>query len=280
MAETFNVYADSPSTTPQPPVLMTTPQPRSAPAPWFLTVNTNFDLFGTNEEEYKANVTGDAMEVGLLKKINDIKVSLTNSRLDSYSRGRFQHLLTEFRAKLADHREMIQKNRVFIASMRSNPTTGWTNMPDPIEQLLASDVRRDEQILANPSIDPNTRNMYEKLLWNSREKLADHETNAQLWINLRMAEQSGNTAKTAYAEKELANYLSVRLGKIQGKVYPPDMSLSAIMEQYQIQADGGKFDRRKVIVSVIVLLTLLPLFFWGCKMLWQRKAQKENVSNI
>jgi len=225
-----------------------------------MQVDTNFNLLSTNEVEFKTGGAPDAMELGLLKRIKDIKSNLLQPGLDPNSRGMFEHLLKELRGELVDHRTMVQSNQAFAEAIRLNPRTARTNMPDPIEQFLSLDVARNERMLADPTLDPNTRRMFERMLEDAKQKLADHETNAQLWDNLRLARQSKDVKQVAYAERELVDYLAARLGKIQGKTYPHGMSLDAIMEKYRKQSgDYHWFDNRTVIRAIMLTLFLLPL---------------------
>jgi len=229
------------------------------PSPWFMQPETNFNLSDTNEEEFKARTAFDTMEVGLLNRINEIKTNLSQPALPPSSRGMLEHLLGELRWQLANHRAMVQSNQAFAQAIRANPKTAWTNMPDPIEQSLSMAIARNERILADPTLDPNNRRIFEHMLEDSEQKLADHETNAQLWTNLRLARASKDTERITHAETELATYLADRLGKIQGKKYPPGMSLDAIMEEYKKQAgDYHWYDSRIIIRTIVFVVFIVP----------------------
>lgn len=257
-----NAHADQVPDKPQPPVRITSSpdfQLPPPPKPWFLQADTNLDILSTNEEEFKVGAAPDAMEIGVLNRIKEIKSNLLQPNADPNSRGMLEHLLKDLRGQLADHHAMVQSNQAFAEAIRSNPRTAWTNMPDPIEQSLVLDVKRNERMLADPALDPNTRSMFERMLEDSKQRLADHKTNLELWINLRLARQTKDVEQTTRAEKELADYLAARLGKVQGKTYPQGMSLNAIMEEYQKQEKGSHWlDSRKVIRMVILTVLLLP----------------------
>lgn len=264
-----NAHADQIPKKPQPPAMITSSQLSPPLTAWFMQADTNFDLLSTNKEEFKIGGTPDAMEIGVLNRIKEIKSNLLQSKTDPNSRGMLEHLLKELRGELADHRALVQSNQAFAEAIRSNPRTAWTNMPDPIEQFLSLDVKRNERMLADSALDPNTRKMFERMLEDSRQKLADHKTNAQLWVNLNLARQSKFVEQTARAEKELADYLAANLGKIQGKKYPQGMSLDAIMKEYRKQENGSHwFDGRtaiRMIIFTFVLLLPLVMIFMAIK---------------
>jgi hypothetical protein len=74
---------------------------------------------------------------------------------------------------------------------------------------------------------------HQRLLEWQKQRLADHQTNALLWANLRGASLSKDQEKIAKAERELSEYLTRRLSQIQGTNYPAGMSLRAIMQEYK-----------------------------------------------
>lgn len=103
--------------------------------------------------------------------------------------------------------------------------------------------------------------------------LADHQTNAQLWANVRQAEESKETEKVSRTKQELADYLAARLGAIQGKTYPTGMSFDATIAAYNKQSRGGHwFENRSVIRSMIVAIWLLPPLIVTLMVLKKRRA--------
>jgi hypothetical protein len=159
----------------------------------------------------------------------------------------------------------------FISSIRANPKTAWTNALDPIGRALELGIQRDELELAGSNLAPNLRVTYEMMLADSKLKLADHQTNAQLWANLRTAIQNRDAHEIVEAKQALAGYLARRLGPLQGKTFPSNMSYDAIIAQYKIAAGGSQIDRRKVIMGILVLLTIMPVAFYVRTILLRRK---------
>jgi hypothetical protein len=92
---------------------------------------------------------------------------------------------------------------------------------------------------------------------------AEMRTNRQMWKNLVKAQVSHNKPEAARAERELADYLAVQLGKINGKTYPSGMSLAAIMKEYGAKASEKPFNRRKVVLVILVAVMLTPLFLFA-----------------
>jgi len=145
-------------------------------------------------------------------------------------------------------------------SMPARPGDTLTNKTDFVQQALLNSVTSYEHELANPGLDPILRKTFERLLEERKRQLADHQTNAQLWINVRQAEQSKDLEKASMSKQELADYLAARLGKIQGKTYPEGTSLDAIIDEYQKQTDGSRwFGGRAAIYTIIFAACLIPL---------------------
>ena len=74
-----NAHADQVPDKPQPPVRITSSpdfQLPPPPKPWFLQADTNLDILSTNEEEFKVGAAPDAMEIGVLNRIKEIKSNL------------------------------------------------------------------------------------------------------------------------------------------------------------------------------------------------------------
>ena len=141
-----------------------------------------------------------------------------------------------------------------------NPQGALTNRPDFVGATLTRSVARYEQELTNPGLDPVLRKSYERLLDQRKGQLADHETNLQLWTSLHRAHESRDVEKAATAERELANYLSRRLGTIQGKTYPTGMSLEAIATEYA-KASGGRMTRLEFALTVFLMVVISPIVF-------------------
>jgi hypothetical protein len=256
-AANVSVRADSATNRPQPPVMIKATLP-APPNPF--QVNSNYDIpsVDINGGAPASNtVPHDTMEVWLLQKINGVRLDLQRPGLDANSRQFLENSLARFKRQWADHQAQVQSNKLFIETIRSNPRTGFmTNRPDPIEQSLKLDIAHYERELDNPALPSNMRKIYEGMLDDYKQKLADHETNAQLWVNLRLARQSKNEEQMAYAERELADYLGAKIGM------PPGKTLEAVMKEYRIKAGTEKPDRRKIILGLLIFVMVSPLVFF------------------
>lgn len=142
-----------------------------------------------------------------------------------------------------------------------------------IENYLRLTTARFEQTLADPTLHPNTRKAYEHLLADSRQKLADYQTNNQLLLNLRKARESRNAEDITRAKQQLADYLAARLEKRNGRTPSPGRSLEEIANEYK--AIAGKIDKkqqRQQTVRFAIMFTILaPLAFVGCYYFYRKK---------
>ncbi len=240
------------------PLLITAP--RVPGSPWVTPISTNFDLSNVNAGGPTSNaVPHDAMDAWLLQTIEKTKQDLQRPGLDATSRQFLEMSLRRLYGQWDDHQAQVQSNKAFIEAIRSNPRTALTNMPDPIEQSWSSAIAQKERELADPRLDPYRRQALETIVTTFKQQLADHTTNAQLWANLRLAQQSKDAEQMDHAKRELADYLAKSLGKIQGKTYPTGMSLDAIMEEYREQGNGSHwFNSRTAIRTIILTVFLLP----------------------
>jgi hypothetical protein len=213
----------------------------------------------------------DVYEATMLQAIASVRSQLETAGLNTNTQHYLEWKLGQDQWLLSNHQAQVQSRLLFVQSAHADPRMAWTNRIDPVEKLFSSDVAHYERELADPALAANSRKTDEAMLEFYRQKLADRRTNMQLWADLRMGRQNKNAEQITQSERRLANYLAIKLGKMQGKTYPAGISLDAILEQYRIQAGGGKFDRRKIIVGVLVLVTLLPLAFLTFKTMARRK---------
>lgn len=165
---------------------------------------------------------------------------------------------------------------VAVAGMSAQTAFALTTKMDPLNDALAISVARYEHYLADRSLSPSDRKMYEGLLEDSKQRLADHQTNVQLWANLRQARISRDPEKVARSERQLADYLAAQLGKIRGKTYPPGMSLHDVMKEYGRHKGFGS---RQVILTALVLVTLLPLAIIAVRSLRARRMCREECGS-
>lgn len=123
---------------------------------------------------------------------------------------------------------------------------------------------------------------------NLQQIMADQETNSRLWANLAkaqvLARKSGDKEAAARAEAELVSYLQAQYGAINGKTYPPGMSLADIMKENplapalggQRNTDPGKIvliiDRRRAVIGLLSVMLVAPLLVLIYHWLKSRKA--------
>lgn len=245
-----------------PPPVMVTPA-KAPPPPGYVEINgrlvpagiTNVPPVQLNEpdDEAKPGEPHNAMEKWLFQKIAETKSELQKTGLDSHMRQFHESMLNRFRGQLQDQRGQVQKNMEMAEAMRTNAATAWMHMPDPVEQGLSSSIARYERELADPALSPGLRESYASAVIDLKQKLTDHQTNAQLWADLRLARQSKDAEKISSAEHGVADYLAAKIGK------PSGMSLDAVMKEYKKQTGGSHwFDRTTIIRAALVIIFLLP----------------------
>ena len=169
-------------------------QPPSVP-PWSVSPDNNFTVMETSNI-----VPHDAMEAWLLKEIEKDKLGLERTNLDIHSRWALEQSLRQLQEQWNEHETQVESNKAFVESIRSNPRGALTNMPDPITQILSLNVARTTSELADPTLDPYRRQALERILTTYQQQLADHATNAQLWVDLRLAQASKNEEKVSEAQ--------------------------------------------------------------------------------
>lgn len=244
-----------------PPDLIT--PAKAAPPPGFIEINgrlvpagiTNIPPIHLNEpdDDPKTGEPHNAMEKWLFQKISETKSELQKPGLDSPTRQFHESMLNRFRGQLQVERGRVQASMEMVEAMRTNPATAWMHLPDPIEQWLSSTIARYERELADPTLSPGLRESYANMVINLKEKLADHQTNAQLWADLRLARQSKDSEKISQAEQGVADYLAAKIGK------PTGMRLDAVMKEYRKKTGASTWlDRTKIIRAVVVSVFLLP----------------------
>lgn len=206
----------------------------------------------------------DVYAAWLSHSIGDLERQLNQTNtgnLNTNYRASLEWILRLQRVKLTNHLENVKAQANFVGSVRSNSKTAWTNMPDPISEQLTLEVAKYQAQLADPTLAPGIRKSYERMLANYQEKLADHETNAFLWANLHLAEQNDNREQIASAKKHLAKFLAGQLGRMQGKTYPTNMSLDAVLAEYSKQGGGSHWFGNPVAIRALlyVVMFLTPL---------------------
>jgi hypothetical protein len=230
----------------------------------FSTNNPETDEQGTN-----STFSHDSMDSWILEKISDIKIKLQKTDLNPLVLQTLQTELWQFRGQLTNHRALVRERLSLVENMRTNHAVAATNNLDSIGTTIHRTISNFELQSANPALPSNMRKMYKTLAEDRRRQFDDHQTNAQLWANLRLAQQTANTERVTRSEGELADYLAARLGKIQGKTYPQGMKLDAILNEYRIQA--GEANRFKgVTITRIIMFTVfflppLVIFFIAFK---------------
>jgi hypothetical protein len=216
-------------------------------------------------------VNHDPYEKWVLQTIDDLKRTLQNTNLNEGYRRSQEWMLRHQQESLAEHQAQVQKQLEFTKSVHADLQTAWTNILDPISESLTMDVARCQQDLADPLLTTNARASYQAMLEDYQQKLADHTTNARLWMNMRLAKQQHwSPEQTVLAKRQLADYLAVKLGVMQGKTYPPGMSLEAVMKQYRRQVGGSEISRRNIVVAALALVLLAPLAVFSWR-IWRRR---------
>lgn len=128
-------------------------------------------------------------------------------------------------------------------------------------------VARTERQLADPTLEPFQRSRLESLLAIQKDQLAAQQQSQILWNNLIQAKISKDPSQKAQAEKELANFLNVRLEKISGKPHPGSRDLAAVLKDYKelpgvVNKSRGRGLRTKIVAVVLIALLCIPLGFY------------------
>lgn len=245
---------------------------RLAPPPLMLPTQPANSLQNTVTTQTGTNtVPKDPLEITLIRSIDDTKRELDQTNLNPTYRKSLEHILIMSQEQLSNHEAQVQDNSAYIQSIQEDPKSSITNKPDPLVQAMASIINRYQAELTDTNLDPYRRKADIMILADYQEKLADHMTNIALWNNVTAAQSKNDSKGEAKAQQQLADYLSIKLGQMQGKTYPKGMSLDAVMEQYRIQLGGSRFDPRKIIIGALILVTLLPLLFLCYKMARRHK---------
>lgn len=247
--------------------------PRLAPVPGDHPIGARLNTNAAGI--FAASRTNDARETVLRHGIEDWERKLENTNLDARARAVFEGNLKRCRMDLTDYeeerKEEAEHQRKFQEALRANFRTAWTNIPDPLENALRAQIRRYESELSDPGLAPNVRETDERSLAVFKQELAERATNVQLWANLRLAEQNNNSAQIDEAKKQLATFLAKRLGDVQGKKYPTNISYDAVMALYHKAAGSSPtVDRRKIVIAALVLLAIAPIIVIGSRMFWRR----------
>jgi hypothetical protein len=117
-----------------------------------------------------------------------------------------------------------------------------------------------------------SRAAHDAMLRDAQSRFENHRTNVQLWAEVRRARASGDPRQVSTAEQALADYLSVNLAKINGKAYPPRMSLAAVLKEYKAFRRHGSARRCWVPVA-LATVTVAPLAVFALYSLRQRRLR-------
>jgi hypothetical protein len=105
--------------------------------------------------------------------------------------------------------------------------------------------------------------------------MADLQTNAALWENVHQAILSGSTQKIASAEGTLADYLALKLGRIEGKQYQTGMTLAAVIDKYNAHLGRPAPWRRGALLARLVLLMTLSVPALVLLAIWARRRRRD-----
>jgi hypothetical protein len=180
----------------------------------------------------------DAMESWLRREISTTQADLQHTNLDELTRLTLSRQLWDFKERLAEHQAQVQTNLARVELLRTNKALATMDPPDFIGQRLSESIQHFQHEAANPNLPPMLRQTFQTLADNRAKRLADHETNVQLW---------------------------------QGKTYPPGMSLDAILKDYKKSGSGWQMDRRTVVLVVLIVVLVSPVAFFGIYYLRRRK---------
>ena len=220
-----NVFAgsatDNPNAVLMPPALMLPPQAIS-----------NFENEAATGIKQTNFASKDPFEIELLQSIDSIRTELRQTNLNSTARLSLEHILTMAQIRLSNHEDQIQQRSKFDKLAQQSKDYFITNPPDPLGQALAADIAAFKTELADTNLNPVRRKTLGAILADYNEKLEDHKTNVNLWNNLTSAQLNRNPEQIVNAKQQLADYLAVKLGQMQGKTYPKGMAYDTVIEQY------------------------------------------------
>jgi hypothetical protein len=250
---------------PQPPVLLTQIQPSNAPAGALGTNAGAQALLATNSSARARGsnvVAPSTMESLLRQEIDDLKRRLDNPALDAQSRQSLQVMLATIQARLATLQQTNSAESAAPGALPGGPPgpkrAPLGPPPDPIVAALSANIAQLEHTLADPMLPTNMQSTYRGMLGNYQGKLADYQTNAQLWAKLHASQTAMDSARIAQAKSELATYLAAKLERMQGKKYPAGMSYDAVIKEYRKLGGQSPFDRRIIVVAFLALVALGP----------------------
>jgi uncharacterized protein YcfL len=128
-----------------------------------------------------------------------------------------------------------------------------------VEEQLSGEIVNIKIQLTNSSLDKVTRQRLEWELADDEKSLQDHKTNVILLENLHQAILSRDSDRTASAEAKLADYLTKKLGAMDGKNYPTGMSLAKVTDLINTHLGKGSYWSDKKMLIRIILFTFLLL---------------------
>jgi len=183
----------------------------------------------------------------LHQAIDYYKTQLGKTNLTPQDRAAYIMLIQQYNAALADyHSNMNGLQRIDI------PKPSLPNSPAPYKVPNHGDV---------------AGHLYQQVL-------AEHQTNAQLWSDLFQAQvrarKSNDKEAVARAEKELADFLAVQLGRANKKI-SPGMSLAEIMNASGSGVAHQRVERRKLVVRVLAGVILAPVVLFAIFKLRQNR---------
>lgn len=185
------------------------------------------------QSQLKNVFVNDNREGKLIDEIKSQQRIVTDPDLDLVRLRDARVSLDRLEAELMWYRQHAKRLAIFQKSLQSNPATAWTNEPDPAVETLELNVWQDKQVLADPDVDPSTRQSVNQIFPLHKQLLSERQTESKLWMQLRIAAQLKKPLDVASAKQNLADYLGRKLGKIEGKTYPPGTSYDTIMDDYR-----------------------------------------------
>jgi hypothetical protein len=165
--------------------------------------------------------------------------------------------------------------------LKSDLTRYERKLSEHQEQQQADSIARDALYAESEKIrllapTQDLHSLLQSLKEQHEQTVADMDRNVQLWANYNKAKQMKDPELVAQTERELVDYLTAQIGRIDHKQYPKGMTLSEVMRYYEKHSGqrtvSGWISKRYVVLLVLVAISLLPpavLLFN-----WRRRAQK------
>jgi hypothetical protein len=200
----------------------------------------------------------DPMEKWFTNSIAEIKGKLQNPAITNATELKIlKSDLTRYERNLSEHQRFQQTDNAAREAFYAESERFRQEM---LRQFPTQDIH---------SLLQSLKEQHERIS-------ADMDRNVQLWANYHKAKQTKDPESVAKAERELVDYLTAQIGRIDHKQYPEGMTLSEVMRYYEKHSVKrtifGRITKRHAVILILAAIFLLPpavvLFNW------RRRAQK------